>query len=61
MAHKRGGGADRGDAPGSTSLQLDFFRNQNEEILEELKRIEIDRMTPLEALEFLAEIREKLV
>jgi DNA mismatch repair protein MutS len=61
LAHKRGGGANRGDAPRSTSLQLDFFRNQNEEILEELKRIEIDRMTPLEALEFLAEIREKLV
>jgi DNA mismatch repair protein MutS len=46
---------------GGQAVQLDFFQNANEALLKELKRLDTDRMTPLEALEYLAELRKRIV
>jgi len=42
-------------------LQLDLFRDANEELLRELKRLKVEEMTPLEALNYLAKLRERIV
>jgi DNA mismatch repair protein MutS len=42
-------------------VQLDLFRDANEGILKELKRARVEEMTPLEALNFLAKIRDRIV
>ena len=41
--------------------QLDLFQDANEKLLKELKRLDIDRMTPLEALQQLEKIKRRLV
>ncbi|MGQ9590558.1 MAG: DNA mismatch repair protein MutS [Planctomycetota bacterium] len=41
--------------------QLDLFHDANAEILKELKRLDLDRLTPLEALSYLAEIQKRII
>src|SRR5262249_8950160 len=41
--------------------QLDLFHNANEELLKELKRRDTNKMTPLEALQYLEELRKRIV
>ncbi len=53
--------ADGEDGARRRALQLDLFQNANEPILQALKSADIDAMTPLEALNYLAELRRKLV
>ena len=50
----------RGSEP-NDALQLDFFRSPNDDILRDLKRRDLNEMTPLEALQFLAEVQERIV
>ena len=50
-----------GEARKSESIQLDFFQNINDEIFRELKSLDLDSMTPLEALKVLAELKEKVL
>ncbi|HLU47118.1 MAG TPA: DNA mismatch repair protein MutS, partial [Planctomycetota bacterium] len=52
----RNGSSTRGGA-----VQLDFFHSANDELLKELKRLDLDSMTPIEALTFLAEIKRRIV
>ncbi len=51
----------RHDRSATAPLQLDFFRSANEAILEELKNANLDEMTPLAALQFLAEVQPRIV
>jgi DNA mismatch repair protein MutS len=46
------------EAPGQRQLQL--FSGQDEAVLEELRRLEVDGLTPLQALSLLAEIKKRL-
>ena len=48
-------------APGDAPRQLDLFHDANENLLREIKRLDIDRMTPLQALERLAELKKRIV
>jgi DNA mismatch repair protein MutS len=41
-------------------VQLDLFRKPENPILDKLSKSDISRMTPLEALNFLNELQEKL-
>ena len=41
--------------------QLDLFQDLNARLLKELKKLDLDRMTPLEALQYLAELRKRIV
>ena len=50
-----------GDARKSESIQLDFFQSINDEIFRELKSLDLDSMTPLEALKVLAELKDKVL
>lgn len=43
------------------SIQLDFFQSINDEIYRELKSLDLDSMTPLEALKVLAELKDKVL
>jgi DNA mismatch repair protein MutS len=52
---------DGGAASRQKSLQLDFFHSTNDKILEELKRIDVERTTPLEAIQILASIKTRIV
>lgn len=47
-------------APGGRIEQLDLFPPPNEEIFRELERVDVNRVTPLEALDLLARLKEKL-
>ena len=42
-------------------IQLDLFHNANEDLLKELKHVDLDSMTPLEALQYLADLRNRVV
>ena len=46
-------------APGG-ARQLTLFTGQDDAVLEELRRADPDRLTPLEALALLAELRKRL-
>jgi DNA mismatch repair protein MutS len=59
-SRKRRPGAGNGDGP-APMRQLDLFHDANEDILRELKRLDLDRMTPLEALQRLAELKKRIV
>jgi DNA mismatch repair protein MutS len=50
-----------GEARKAESIQLDFFQNLNDELFRELKSLDLDSMTPLEALKVLAELKEKVL
>jgi len=41
--------------------QLDLFQDMNEKLLKEIKRMELDGMTPLDALQYLAEVKKKIL
>jgi DNA mismatch repair protein MutS len=41
--------------------QLDLFQDLNDQILKEVKRVKLDGMTPLEALQYLAELKKKIL
>ncbi|MCH2373555.1 MAG: DNA mismatch repair protein MutS, partial [Planctomycetes bacterium] len=47
--------------PTEAGLQLDFFRSPNEDILRDLKRTDLDRLTPLEALQLLSDLQKRIV
>jgi DNA mismatch repair protein MutS len=42
-------------------LQLDLFHGANDKVLKDLKRLDTDRMTPLQALESLARLKSRIV
>jgi DNA mismatch repair protein MutS len=48
-------------AAGSRTLQLDLFHNINDEVLKEIQALAIDGMTPLEALQYLAGLKKRIV
>ncbi len=50
-----------GERESTCPVQLDLFRDANEAILKELKRIKVEQMTPLEALNYLARLRDRIV
>ena len=41
-------------------LQLDLFRPVEQELLEELQRIDVENTTPLQALHLLMDLQEKV-
>jgi DNA mismatch repair protein MutS len=41
-------------------VQLDLFADKREELLQKLAKQDLDGMTPLEAMQFLAELKEHL-
>ncbi len=47
--------------PAPRALQLDLFRDANEGLLKELKRLKVEEMTPIEALNYLAKLRSRIV
>jgi DNA mismatch repair protein MutS len=49
-----------GEEPASSGRQLALFSGEDEAVLAELRRLEIDAITPLEALALLAELRKRL-
>jgi DNA mismatch repair protein MutS len=51
--------SDQGPAPPG-ARQLPLFSARDEAVLAELRRLEVDRMTPMEALALLAELRRRL-
>ena len=46
--------------PPAGARQLALFAGQDEGVLEDLRRADTDRLTPLEALALLAELRKRL-
>ncbi len=48
------------ETPGSGSRQLSLFSGQDEVVLDELRRVDVDTLTPIEALALLAEIKRRL-
>ncbi len=46
--------------PLALPVQLDLFAGEEKDVLEELRRIDIDRLTPLEAMNLLHRLQEKL-
>jgi DNA mismatch repair protein MutS len=48
------------EAPASGSRQLSLFSGQDEVVLDELRRVDVDTLTPIEALALLAEIKKRL-
>ncbi len=53
----------REDRPGpqAPAVQLDLFRDANAGVLKELKRLKVEEMTPIEALNYLAKLRGRIV
>jgi len=51
--------ASRPDLP--QTRQLDLFHTANERLLKELRKLDLDHMTPMEALHYLAEIQKRIV
>jgi DNA mismatch repair protein MutS len=47
-------------APATGARQLSLFSGQDEAVLDELRRLDPDQMTPLQALAVLAELRKRL-
>ncbi|MBI4584081.1 MAG: DNA mismatch repair protein MutS [Planctomycetes bacterium] len=45
----------------ASCVQLDLFINANEAILKELKHLEVEKMTPIEAIIYLAELRKRIL
>jgi DNA mismatch repair protein MutS len=41
--------------------QLDLFHDTNDKLLKGLKKLDLDRMTPLEALQYLADLKKRIV
>lgn len=52
---------DSSEEKSSVSVQLDLFQDANQPILKELKKLKIESMTPIDALNYLAEIRDRIV
>jgi DNA mismatch repair protein MutS len=48
-------------AAAARPLQLDLFRDANADLLKELKRLRVEEMTPLDALNYLARLKERIV
>jgi DNA mismatch repair protein MutS len=46
---------------GQTVKQLDLFQDRSEAILRELRRLDVDQMTPVQALQYLAELQKRIV
>jgi DNA mismatch repair protein MutS len=50
-----------GDSPAATGArQLSLFAADHDRIAEDLRRVDPDRMTPIEALQFLSELKKRL-
>jgi len=52
--------SDEGGAAGPGGRQLPLFSSQDEGILEELRRVDPDQLTPIQALALIAELRKRL-
>ena len=52
---------DADEAARDRAVQLDLFRSANDDLLKELKRLDVDRLTPVEALNLLAELKGRVV
>ena len=53
--------AEHAGAPPQADVQLDLFRGQEEVVLDALRKLELDGMTPLAALNVLASLRARLL
>ena len=60
---EEGGNSSDGDIPvePQSNLQLDLFQNTNEPLLKELKALDLDSLTPLQALVYLSDLRSRIV
>jgi DNA mismatch repair protein MutS len=47
-------------APAAAGRQLRLFAGEEEQVVEDLKRVDVDQLTPLQALSLLAEIKRRL-
>ena len=47
--------------PRATLQQLDLFQNPNEQLLQEVRKLDIDTMAPIEALKILSDLQAKIV
>jgi len=52
--------AEHAGAPPTTDVQLDLFRGQEEVVVDALRRLDLDALTPLAALNVLASLRARL-
>ena len=52
--------AEHAGEPAPKETQLDLFRGQGELILDAIGKLDLDRMTPLAALQLLATFRHRL-
>ena len=52
--------AEHAGAPPASDVQLDLFRGQEEVVLEALRRLDLESLTPLAALNVLASLRSRL-
>jgi DNA mismatch repair protein MutS len=53
--------AHSGEEPGDGARQLALFSGQEEAVVEELRRVDPDRLTPLQALALITELRTRLL
>jgi DNA mismatch repair protein MutS len=47
-------------SPKGRERQLELFKSRPHPVLEELRQLDLNKLTPLDALNFLAELKEKL-
>ena len=52
--------AEHEGAPAPSETQLDLFRGQEEVVVEALRRVDVESLTPLAALNLLASLRARL-
>ena len=45
---------------GAREMQMTLFELKDDKLREELKKIDVDKLTPLEALQKLAELKKKI-
>jgi DNA mismatch repair protein MutS len=59
LALRRATGSGAEDAP--SARQLDLFHDANAELLKEVKKLDVDRLTPVDALVYLGELKKRIV
>jgi len=52
--------AEHAGSPPASDVQLDLFRGQEEVVVDALRRLDLDTLTPLAALNVLASLRARL-
>ena len=47
--------------PGETHRQLDMFQDRSDAVLREIRRLDVNEMTPVQALQYLAELQKRII